>query len=143
MNTKEFIVLQSMRADQKVIDAHLRAVFDRVKLLLNSKGREYSNDANRLENFLETARIEDITPEEALYNYMLKHIVSIRKFIGEASKVTRPIAQWDEKIGDIEAYLVLLRVIVHIRQTVENEMQRELEQRKFDEREITENDRSN
>ena len=128
MKLNNYIVLETMRVNQETIEEHMDAVFRRVQGLLSTKGQEYSNNENRLENFLETARMEDITPEVALWNYMLKHIISVRKFVMESGGgITRPLGQWDEKISDIETYLILLRAMVHCRQEIEKRLEKKVE----------------
>ncbi len=42
-----------------------------------------------------------------------KHIVALSDFVSDIDKgQIRPIEQWAEKIGDIRAYMVLLKAMV-------------------------------
>lgn len=81
---------------------------NKVKELLVVKGAEYNlNDYDRFSDFKQAAAFTGQTPEQVLYGYMLKHIMSITTMIqteGEFSK-----ERWIEKITDNMVYLTLLR----------------------------------
>ena len=120
METKEFIVQKVMSADTPFINSIKHITFSEVERLLERKGDEYSTQENRLENFLLAARSENITPEQALWNFMLKHVLSLKKFINEVDEGKRqdPMT-WVEKTNDITTYLVLLRAMVYKRSEIE------------------------
>jgi hypothetical protein len=63
----------------------------------------------------EFEQIVKVKPETALAGLMVKHIVALYDFIREHESGVRPsrsYAFWDEKIGDIQAYLCLLDAMV-------------------------------
>ncbi len=130
MNTKEFIVRETMSADTKYIEFVKRTTFEHIDKLLATKGGEYSSITNRFENFNDAGRSEDMPPEKALWYMMLKHYISIRKFVMELVTPTRrSLDKWNEKIDDMITYLILLKAMIrrrtHIEQVVEaNELKR-------------------
>ncbi len=97
MNNQEF---------QKLLDHRL----NRTKDTLGVKGSEYCKEDDRLKNFKDAALLNDVTPEQALWGFVTKHIVALKDFIKFPDKVTR--TQWEEKIGDIICYMILLEAIL-------------------------------
>ena len=76
--------------------------------LLVVKGAEYNLDDNdRFSDFKQAAAFTGQTPEQVLYGYMLKHIMSITTMIQTAGEFSK--ARWVEKITDNMVYLALLR----------------------------------
>ena len=94
MNTPEF---------NNVVEAQL----ERIKNVLVKKAAEYNLDADRLSVFKHAASLSEETPEQALYGFMLKHIISVTDMIN--SKETYTEEMWNEKITDICNYLILLQ----------------------------------
>ena len=84
-------------------------VVDRCKAVLINKNTEYATD-DVLHNFKVAARLEGITPEQALAGMMAKHTVSIYDMIKSAEYYDPAV--WDEKIGDSINYLILLRALI-------------------------------
>lgn len=79
-----------------------------IENLLVSKGAEYNLDENdRFSDFKQAAALTGQTPEQVLYGYMLKHIMSVTSMIQSGASFSEE--RWDEKIGDIMVYLTLLR----------------------------------
>ena len=78
--------------------------------VLVTKAREYATDDDRLHNFEVAASLIGGTPEQALWGFLVKHLVSISDMI--ASGQDHPDAMWDEKLGDAINYLFLLRAQV-------------------------------
>lgn len=76
---------------------------------LIKKGEEYNQDADRLEFFKKSAALLDGTPEQALYGFLLKHIVSITEMVTSGKEF--PYALYEEKCGDIINYMILLLAI--------------------------------
>lgn len=85
------------------------AVVKQERETLIEKSRDYAGGGDRLWNFRAGAGISGGTPEQALWGYLTKHLVSIRD-ICNGKEVTR--AQLREKIGDARNYLVLLEALV-------------------------------
>lgn len=83
---------------------------DRVKNILKKKAEEYAY-GDRLSNFHRAAALLSCTPEQALQGMLTKHIISIFDMIDALPESDEPEAQWDEKIIDIVAYMILLRAL--------------------------------
>jgi len=88
----------------KVVENQLKRTTD----TLIKKQQEYNlSKKDRLEHFKHAGAMAGWKPEKALYGYMLKHLMSITDMINSEEKF--PEALWDEKIGDIINYLLLLK----------------------------------
>jgi hypothetical protein len=94
MNTPEF---------NKVVESQL----DRIRNVLVKKATEYNLDEDRLSVFKHAAALSNETPEQALYGFMLKHIISITDMVNSEKIYTEEL--WNEKITDICNYLILLQ----------------------------------
>ena len=89
-------------------NAIVEAQQERIKTVLVNKGVEYNLDtADRFSDFKRAAALTGLTPEQVLYSYMLKHIMSITDMVQSGDKFSKE--RWEEKIGDIQVYLTLLR----------------------------------
>lgn len=82
---------------------------DKIREVLGRKAAEYAY-GDRLSNFKRAAEIQRIAPEQACWNFLMKHLVSIQDMVESRREYSR--AQWDEKIGDAINYLILLEAIV-------------------------------
>lgn len=80
---------------------------DRIKNVLVKKQAEYNLDTDRLSVFKHGAGISEETPEQVLYGFMLKHIISVTDMINSKDSYTEEL--WNEKITDICNYLILLQ----------------------------------
>jgi hypothetical protein len=80
---------------------------ERIKNVLIKKAAEYNLDVDRLSVFKHAAALSEETPEQALYGFMLKHIISITDMINSKETYTEEL--WNEKITDICNYLILLQ----------------------------------
>jgi len=74
------------------------------------KGNEYAPQGDRLGNFKCGGVFNHETPERYLLGLVSKHIIALRDFIYELDTggTTRDKPQWNEKIGDIINYMILL-----------------------------------
>ncbi len=80
----------------------------RIENLLVVKGAEYNlDDTDRFSDFKQAAAFTGQTPEQVLYGYMLKHIMSITSMVQTAGTFSKE--RWIEKITDNMVYLTLLR----------------------------------
>lgn len=79
----------------------------RIRSVLIKKADEYNLDSDRLSVFKHAAALSQETPEQALFGFWLKHIISITDMINSGE--TYPEALWDEKITDCMNYCLLLR----------------------------------
>ena len=80
---------------------------ERINAVLVKKEAEYNLDDDRLSVFKHGAGISEETPEQVLYGFMLKHIISVTDMIN--SKGTYSEELWNEKMTDIHCYLILLQ----------------------------------
>jgi hypothetical protein len=87
----------------KVVEDQL----DRIKNVLVKKQAEYNLDDDRLSVFKHGAGCSEETPEQVLYGFMLKHIISVTDMINSEGTYTEEL--WNEKITDICNYLILLQ----------------------------------
>lgn len=79
--------------------------------VLVEKAKEYADDTDRLHNFQIGASFVQGTPEQALWGFLVKHLVSISDMVKSGKYYHASV--WDEKIGDALNYLVLLRAQVY------------------------------
>ena len=87
----------------KVVEDQL----ERIRSVLVKKAAEYNLDDDRLSVFKHAAALSEETPEQALFGFMLKHLISITDLIN--SKEAYPEELWLEKMTDIHNYLILLQ----------------------------------
>ena len=87
----------------KIVESQL----DRISKVLVKKAVEYNLDDDRLSVFKHGAGISEETPEQVLYGFMLKHIISVTDMINSKDTYTEEL--WNEKITDICNYLILLQ----------------------------------
>lgn len=121
MTSKEFVVRETLKANTPDLTYTMEHSFAQVDNLLNTKGEEYSTETNRFENFLDGAASENLPPERVLWFMMLKHWLSLKKFVREISGTKRRDGSvWDEKIGDMITYLIILRTMIRKRREIED-----------------------
>jgi hypothetical protein len=86
---------------------------EKIKKVLVKKAAEYSSDTDRLHNFKVAARVNDETPEKALWGMMAKHLVSILDIVAATRGGRMPSAEMrNEKITDAVNYLILLEALL-------------------------------
>jgi hypothetical protein len=86
----------------KVVEEQL----DRIRNVLVKKAAEYNLDDDRLSVFKHAAALSEETPEQALYGFMLKHIISMTDMINSRQAYSEEL--WNEKLTDINNYIILL-----------------------------------
>lgn len=103
--------------DQKTFNVVLYNSFYRSSWVLEKKAGEYAPGEDRLENFKEAGKLQDISPELALFGMMAKHLVSLSSMCRLIDLVTPSSAQevWEEKLTDSINYLFLLEALVRER----------------------------
>jgi hypothetical protein len=100
VNTKDF---------DKVVSERITAIQN----TLASKGKEYASNTDRLHNFKEAARLEEVNPITALRGMMVKHIVSVNDMCAKyLSGGLESEAMINEKFGDYINYLILLEAML-------------------------------
>lgn len=86
---------------------------DKIRNTLVEKAKEYANDKDRLHNFNRGAAITGKTREDVLWGFALKHFVSFMDILDGIRGGKFPDKdKWDEKIGDLINYLILIDVCV-------------------------------
>lgn len=82
---------------------------NKIKNTLQSKGKGYAFNNDRLHNFKVAGQLADSSPEQALWGMAMKHLVSVTDLINGRLENTRH--NLDEKIGDMINYLILLEAL--------------------------------
>jgi hypothetical protein len=92
--------------------ALLYDIVDKMTRTLEMKGIEYASSNDRLHNFKVAARIDDETPEKALWGMLKKHLVSVMDLVDNPwLKIITP-EYLAEKFGDARNYLTLLEALL-------------------------------
>lgn len=79
--------------------------------LLTFKGKEYDSDSDdRLHSFKTAAKLQGITPKQALAGMLAKHTISIFDMCQDKNEYSE--SNWTEKITDHINYLLLLKAMV-------------------------------
>ena len=87
----------------------------KITAVLANKAKEYSSAVDRLHNFKVAAQLsrQAITPEQALFGMLRKHLVSVIDIVEDTAAGKYPSqALRDEKIGDSINYLILLEALL-------------------------------
>ena len=82
---------------------------------LSKKGAEYA-PVDRLANFKKAGAMKQESPEKALWGMVTKHIIALQDFIDDMDEDFRPYPFWNEKVGDIICYMVLLDALIQERE---------------------------
>ena len=102
--------------DAQTFNAFLEGKLNDIRDILASKGAEYVPEStvekSRFHNFEVSAALNGSTKEQALWGFVTKHIVSLADMIKD-EPLDHSLAKWDEKIGDISVYMVLLHAMVY------------------------------
>ena len=100
MNHEDFkILLEDIQLDDKIV--------------LGNKNEEYAPGDDKLANFKKAAAALGVTPEQALWGFTMKHIISVQDIInGEAGYTPERLR---EKCGDLRRYTILLEEIMEER----------------------------
>lgn len=91
-------------------DKTIRITIDKCMRVLKEKAEGYSTDEDVLHNFRVAAGLQGCSVTQALAGMMTKHTVSVYDMINGGQAYASD--KWDEKIGDLINYLLLLRVAV-------------------------------
>jgi hypothetical protein len=86
-------------------DKFLSSIKDRLVV----KGKEYAVEGDPFFNFKDGEGFINGDKKEVLWNYMSKHLVSVKNHC--TNKIPLTEEQLEEKIGDIISYCTLLRFI--------------------------------
>lgn len=83
---------------------------DEIRATLNNKAKEYASDIDRLYNFKESARLQQVTVKRAAFGIMSKQLVCVEDMIKSDKQFDNSYI--DEKVGDLINYLILLEAIL-------------------------------
>lgn len=76
---------------------------------MTAKGKVYSRQQDRLSNFKDTGAMNQVTPQDALWGMVSKHIIATKDMVKSGET---PTEKWiAEYLGDIHNYLYLLEAI--------------------------------
>lgn len=92
----------------------IRNAFYRCTRVMHSKSQEYSPNEDRLENFKVSGQEDNISPEDALWGMLRKHLTSLGMMCRAItySAAYSPQKVWEEKLTDAHNYLFLLEALV-------------------------------
>ena len=92
----------------------IRNAFYRCTHLMHRKGKEYSPGEDRLQNFKEAGELQSVSPEQALFGMLAKHLVSLADMCKRVTTnvVSAPKEAWHEKLTDAHNYLFLLEALL-------------------------------
>ena len=97
----------------KEFDEFLTEELNAIRAILASKSDDYSTNMDKLANFKLQARMDGISPIEALRGNWLKHRASIVQGLDELEQgKIRPIGWWEEKLRDDRNYNILLHALL-------------------------------
>ena len=87
----------------------IAARIEKITKVLFAKNKEYSPGGDKLNNFKEAGRVKNETPEKALWGMMVKQFVACQLRVNDLdSGLVASEEFWDEKIGDVINYFILL-----------------------------------
>lgn len=96
MNSRELLKIVRVRHHERI-------------QTLEKKGSIYSKPTDRLENFRDSALLNNQRPQQALWGMVTKHIIAVKKAV-QSGEV--PSHKWRaEYLGDIHNFLDLLEAI--------------------------------
>lgn len=96
--------------DAKTFEQIFEAQVEQSRAVLVAKAKEYANDDDRLHNFKLASHLIGGTPEQALWAFDVKHIISLRDMILSGKEFPEEV--WLEKLGDYINYGFLLRALI-------------------------------
>jgi hypothetical protein len=101
--------------DDNTFQVVIRNSFYRSTFILGRKAKEYAPGQDRLSNFKKAAALQGISPEQALFGMMAKHLVSVAEMTAAIEVEPCSEAVWEEKLTDSINYLFLLEALVRDR----------------------------
>lgn len=94
---------------QEDFESIIKARHEQCLITLESKGKIYAPRDDRLSNFKDVGAMNQVTPQEALWGMVSKHIIATKDMV--QSRET-PSDKWiAEYLGDRHNYLYLLEAI--------------------------------
>lgn len=96
--------------DNKTFSQVVQNRLDVCKETLIKKNEEYSSEIDRLHNFKVAGRINNTTPEKALWCMFTKHLVSVMDIKDNPARFSKEVLS--EKITDSINYFLLLEALM-------------------------------
>lgn len=96
--------------NQEDFEAVIERQIEQIRDVLSSKNAAYNPQADKLRTFKRAASVLDSTPEQALWGMFIKHYISTFDMVQSDEFYLAEV--WDEKLGDMINYLILLRALV-------------------------------
>jgi hypothetical protein len=91
----------------------LEDMITKIRNVLGHKAAEYARGGDRLSNFKLAAALNQSSPEKALLGMLTKHIISVWDFVEDIENgVVAQEGLWDEKLGDVINYCILLKGLI-------------------------------
>ena len=97
----------------QVFNLLVKETFKNATEILSAKAKTYATKEDRLDNFKQAAGLSRRTPVGSLKGMVDKHIVALSDFVyAHEHGFEVPAEEWEEKIGDIINYMVLLSAML-------------------------------
>ena len=102
--------------DSKRFELVVECRISKLRSVLVSKALEYSR-GDRLSNFKQAGSLTNGLPLEVLAGLVVKHEVAFHNFVNDWGdrSIIQSYERWDEKIGDIINYMILLEALIRER----------------------------
>lgn len=106
-------LFESVEVRPKTYQEHIEDMFIHCESMLLTKHTEYATEDD-FHNFNVAAKLQGVTPQQALIGMMDKHVVSVHDLVNEHAEGREiPLEKWKEKIGDNINYLLILWAMVN------------------------------
>jgi len=97
----------------QVFNLLVKEIFKNATEVLSTKAAVYATKEDRLDNFKQAALLSRKTPIGSLKGMVDKHLVALSDFVyAHEHGFEIPAGEWEEKIGDIINYMVLLKALL-------------------------------
>lgn len=107
-------LFESVEERPKTYSEHIEDMIEHCKDMLLTKHTEYATEDD-FHNFNVAAKLQNVTPQQALVGMMDKHVVSVHDLVNEHAEGRGiPLEKWEEKIGDNINYLLILWAMVNM-----------------------------
>lgn len=107
MDGKELLFIHPVSDEE--MDKFINQRIELIKSTLLKKAKEYARNGDRLHNFNKGSKLYEKPREQVIYDFMQKHLISFDDMMRDLnSGDIKSIFMWEEKLGDIINYLVLL-----------------------------------
>lgn len=102
-----------MKMSDEFFEEVLNNRLESIRNVLSVKAKEYVRNEDRMHNFNEASKCENITREQAIHNFMLKHYISYKDMLSDIALNKLPSEKYvEEKIGDLINYFILFEASI-------------------------------